>query len=184
MPLTHRLPAICLLGMHCKKGSLSLSLRFLLPMSEPGQNAKYSPRVDVFCFASINRHTAVGPAGPFGAIRRHTRSLPPTTAIVAGPLRWTAVGHPFSEQINAGLRPWAFAPWRRRRHYGATNSTNAVINSSCVSFDFIIARQVEPLYHPLNVSLSKKRANIGLKACGHRASLRDWGRNFSGKPAS
>src|ERR1700722_20420198 len=78
-----------------------------------------------------------------------------------GPLRWTAVGHPFSEQINAGLRPWAFAPWRRRRHDGATNSTNAVINSSCVSFDFIIARQVEPLYHPLNVSLSKKRANIG-----------------------
>jgi hypothetical protein len=67
VPLTHRLPAICLLQMHRKKGSLSLSLRFLLPMSEPGQNAKYSPRVDVFCFASINRHPAVGPAGPFGA---------------------------------------------------------------------------------------------------------------------
>ena len=112
------------------------------------------------------------PALTLRAIRRHTRSLLPTTAIVAGPLRWTAVGHPFGEQINAGLRPWAFAPWRRR-HYGATNSTNAVINSSCVSFDFIIARQIEPLYHPLNVSLSKKRANIGLKACGHRASLRD-----------
>jgi hypothetical protein len=68
--------------------------------------------------------------------------------------------------MNAGLRPWASAPWRRRRHDGATNSTNAVINSGCVSFDFIIARQVEPLYHPLNVSLSKKRTNIGLKACG------------------
>jgi hypothetical protein len=35
-----------------------------------GQNAKYSPRVDVFCFASINRHPAVGPAGPFGAKNR------------------------------------------------------------------------------------------------------------------
>ena len=90
-----------------------------------------------------------------------------------GPLRWTAVSHPFSEQINAGLRPWAFAPWRRRRHDGATNPTNAVINSSGVSFDFIIARQVKPFYHPLNVPLSKKRANISLKACGHRPSLRD-----------
>jgi hypothetical protein len=39
-------------------------------MSAPGQNAKYSPRVDVFCFASINRHPAVGPAGPFGAMNR------------------------------------------------------------------------------------------------------------------
>jgi hypothetical protein len=38
VPLTHRLPAICLLQMHRKKGSLSLSLRFLLPMSEPGQS--------------------------------------------------------------------------------------------------------------------------------------------------
>ena len=36
VPLTHRLPAICLLEMHRKKGSLSLSLRFLLPMSEFG----------------------------------------------------------------------------------------------------------------------------------------------------
>src|ERR1700720_1474359 len=36
-------------------------------MSLVGQNAKYSPRVDVFCFASINRHPGVGPAGPFGA---------------------------------------------------------------------------------------------------------------------
>jgi hypothetical protein len=32
--LTHRLPAICLLEMHRKKGSLSLSLGVLLPMSE------------------------------------------------------------------------------------------------------------------------------------------------------
>jgi hypothetical protein len=40
VPLTHRLPAICLLEMHRKKGSLSLSLRFLLPMSELGQNRK------------------------------------------------------------------------------------------------------------------------------------------------
>ena len=36
-------------------------------MSESGQNAKYSSGADVFCFASINRHPAVGPAGPFGA---------------------------------------------------------------------------------------------------------------------
>jgi hypothetical protein len=36
VPLTHRLPAICLLDMHRQQGSLPFSLRFLLPMSELG----------------------------------------------------------------------------------------------------------------------------------------------------
>src|ERR1700731_2032577 len=36
-------------------------------MSESGQNAKFSLRADVVCFASNNRHRLVGSAGPFGA---------------------------------------------------------------------------------------------------------------------
>jgi hypothetical protein len=44
VPLTHRLPAICLLEMHREKGSLSLSLRFLLPMSELGQKRRSGRR--------------------------------------------------------------------------------------------------------------------------------------------
>src|SRR5258708_37522109 len=45
VPLTHRLPAICLLEMHREKGSLSLSLSL-------GQTEKNSVRAYVFRFAS------------------------------------------------------------------------------------------------------------------------------------
>src|ERR1700740_2808820 len=34
--------------------------------SHVGQNAKYSLRADVFCFASNIRHRSIGSAGPFG----------------------------------------------------------------------------------------------------------------------
>ena len=43
-------------------------------ISEMGQNAKYSLRADVFCFASNNRHCSIGSAGPFGG---HERTLAP-----------------------------------------------------------------------------------------------------------
>jgi hypothetical protein len=36
-------------------------------MSQSGQNAKYSLRADIFCFAPTNRHRSMGSAGPFGA---------------------------------------------------------------------------------------------------------------------
>src|ERR1700686_4631843 len=39
-------------------------------MSVLGQNAKYSLRADVFCFASNNGHRSTGSACPFGANRR------------------------------------------------------------------------------------------------------------------
>jgi hypothetical protein len=38
------------------------------------------------------------------------------------------------------------------------------VDRGSVRFDFIIARQVEPLDHALNVSIRKKRANVCLKA--------------------
>src|SRR3984957_4915543 len=44
-------------------------------MSALGQNAKYSLRADVFCFASNNRHPSLGSAGPFGARLRSRRSF-------------------------------------------------------------------------------------------------------------
>jgi hypothetical protein len=52
----------------------------------------------------------------------------------------------------------------RGRHYRATDSPNAVVDGGRVRFDVIIACQVEPLDHALNVSLRKKRANVRLKA--------------------
>jgi len=41
--------------------------------SEMGQKAKYSPRADVFRFASNNGHRQTGPTGPFSAKKRHSR---------------------------------------------------------------------------------------------------------------
>src|ERR1700721_2689791 len=49
--------------------------QFRASMSALGQNAKYSLRAEVFCFASNNRHPSLGSAGPFGARLRSRRSF-------------------------------------------------------------------------------------------------------------
>jgi hypothetical protein len=50
------------------------------------------------------------------------------------------------------------------RHYGATDSTNTIVDGASVLSDVIATSQVERLAHALNVSLRKERANIHLKA--------------------
>jgi hypothetical protein len=62
------------------------------------------------------------------------------------------------------LLPRTFSSWWWGRHYGAANSTNAIVDGASVLFDVIVTSQVERLAHALNVSLRKERANVHLKA--------------------
>jgi hypothetical protein len=62
------------------------------------------------------------------------------------------------------LLPRTLSFWWWGRHYGAADSTNAIIDGASVPFDVIVTSQVERLAHALNVSLRKERANIHLKA--------------------
>jgi hypothetical protein len=66
------------------------------------------------------------------------------------------------------LLPGTFSFWWWRRHYGAADSTNAIVDGASVLFDVIVTSQVERLAHALNVSLRKERANVHLKARGFR----------------
>jgi hypothetical protein len=66
VPLTHRLPAICLLEMHREKGSLSLSLSL-------GQTEKNSVRAYVFRFAPRTR-TLLDAAGMSETCQQETRA--------------------------------------------------------------------------------------------------------------
>jgi hypothetical protein len=74
------------------------------------------------------------------------------------------VRHPLGEQFNPRWRPRTLSSWWWGRHYGAADSTNAIVNGDCVLFDVIVTSQVERLAHALNVSLGKERANVRLKA--------------------
>jgi hypothetical protein len=62
------------------------------------------------------------------------------------------------------LRPGTFSSWWRGRHYGAADSTNAIVDGDSVLLDVIVTSQVKRLAHASNVSLSKERANVHLKA--------------------
>src|ERR1700733_11209550 len=87
---------------------------------------------------------------------------------VWGRLRLEPVRHPLGEQFNPRLLPRTFSSWRRRRHYGAADSTNAIVDGASVLFDVIVTCEVEGLAHALNVSLRKERSNVVLKACRFR----------------
>jgi hypothetical protein len=54
--------------------------------------------------------------------------------------------------------------WWWGRHYGAADSTNAIIDGASVLLDVIVTSQVERPAHGLNVSLRKERPNVHLKA--------------------
>jgi hypothetical protein len=62
------------------------------------------------------------------------------------------------------LGPRTFSFWWCGRHYGAADSTNAIVNGASVLFDVIVTSQVERLAHALNVSFRKERADVHLKA--------------------
>jgi hypothetical protein len=62
------------------------------------------------------------------------------------------------------LLPGTFTSWWWWRHYGAADSTNAIVDGASVLFDVIVTPQVEGFAHALNVSLCKERANVHLKA--------------------
>src|SRR5580692_1796522 len=79
-------------------------------------------------------------------------------------LRLEPARHPLGEQFNPRLRPRTLSSWWRGRHYGAADSTNAIVDGASMLFDVIVTSQVERLAHALNVSLRKQRSNIHLKA--------------------
>jgi hypothetical protein len=62
------------------------------------------------------------------------------------------------------LLPGTFSFWWWGRHYGAADSTKAIVDGVSVLFDVIVTSQVERLAHALNISLRKERANVHLKA--------------------
>ena len=83
---------------------------------------------------------------------------------VWGRLRLEPVRHPLGEQLDPRLRPGTFSPRWWGRHYGAADSTNAIVDRGSVLLNVIVTPQVEGLAHALNVSLRKERANVYLKA--------------------
>jgi hypothetical protein len=62
------------------------------------------------------------------------------------------------------LLPGTFSFWGWGRHYGAADSTNAIVDGASVLFDVIVTSQVERLAHALNVSLRKERPDVHFKA--------------------
>jgi hypothetical protein len=59
-------------------------------------------------------------------------------------------------------RTFSFGWWGR--HYGAADSTNAIVDGASVLLNVIVTSQVERLAPALNVSLRKERADVHLKA--------------------
>ncbi len=63
-------------------------------------------------------------------------------------LGWAAVRDPFSEQVNARLRPGTFSLGWWRRHHRAADSSNAVIDRGRVRFHLVVTGKVETFDHP------------------------------------
>src|ERR1700679_3980274 len=79
-------------------------------------------------------------------------------------LRFVTVSHPPSKELNAILGPGDLSSWRGRRHHGAANAANAVVDDRCMRLDVLVACQVERLTHRPNVPFSEQWANVGLIA--------------------
>jgi|SRR5580704_15537444 hypothetical protein len=79
-------------------------------------------------------------------------------------LRLVSVRHPFGEELNLGLGPRTRSSRWWRRHDGAADATNTVVNGGSVRLYVVITSKIKCLAHSVNISFREEWANVGLKA--------------------
>jgi hypothetical protein len=78
--------------------------------------------------------------------------------------RQAAIRHPLVEQIDVRLRPGAVADRRGWRHDSAANSADPVVDGLGVGFHRVVAGEVEPRAHALDVAFGEQRKDVRLEA--------------------
>jgi hypothetical protein len=123
----------------------------------------------------INQRRSQAEQGAGVRINRYTAfTIAPHTLLEVGDQRrdlacrysrQAAIRHPPVEQVDVRLRPRAVADRRGWRHDSAANSADPVVDGFGVGFHRVVAGEVEPRAHALDVAFGEQRKDVRLEAC-------------------